>query len=471
MGNKKNKKEIENMKVKHKSINTEEKNKIIKLLIISIILACIVEFIFISSGSNLSVSRCITICGIISFIGLHFVLGFKKLYTLIVDNRFKISGIMIILSTIIGYFQNNFGLQEWILNTNTVLSLWWNIKFYGLLLVSYELFALITNKSMSCSIIGTIVITFSGAVQWNFDKIDSLILGQLVIVLINKILNEENIYKKIMWFLGIIISIATYVLTFEGYAIAFGYIFIALIIWSLIENKEKLKSNNMIFLILSLVIGIICAFILKNSTQIYYNDVIENEVKGLSFLYSYLYNMFLPFNDLGANDLFASFISAFPIPMLIALYYMYKNDDENIKFLLPIVIVAVIETVFCMSGFIDIINKITLFSNVSISRAVAGVNLANVYILFYMLNHIDKKVFSVTSAMRIVIPVMCIIAFIGYPEVFRTTRYMMIFMIEGCLISFLFLIFHDPNYKKTLLFFLCLFTLISGVTVNSIIKF
>lgn len=470
MGNKKNKKEIENMNLKRESINTEEKNKILKLEIISIILTCIIEFIFVNSGKSISIARSITVCGIISFIGLHFVLGFKKLYTIIVENRFKISGIMIIFSTIIGYFQNSFGVEEWLLNTNTVLSLWWNIKFYGLLLVSYELFNLITNKSMSCSIIGAIVITFSGAVQWNFDKIDSLILGQLIVVFINKLLNEENIYKKIMYFLGIIASIATYAITFEGYAIAFGYVFIALIIWILVENKEKLKSNNIIFLLLSFTLGIIGAFALKNYTQIYYNDIIENEVKGLSFLYSYLYNMFLPFYDLGANDLFSSFISAFPIPMLIALYYMYKNDDENIKFLLPIVIVAVLETVFCMSGFIDIINRVTLFSNVSISRAVAGVNLANVYIMFYMLKHIDKKVFSVTSAMRIVIPLMCIIAFIGYPEAFRTTRYMIIFMIEGCLISFLFLIFHDPNYKKTLLFFLCLFTLICGITVNPIIK-
>ena len=64
---------------------------------------------------------------------------------------------------------------------------------------------------------------------------------------------------------------------------------------------------------------------------------------------------------------------------------------------------------------------------------------------------------------------MIAIGFIGYPENFRTKNYMMLFMIEACLMSFLFLIFHDENYKKTLLFFLCIFALIGGITVNPII--
>ncbi len=468
MGNKKNKKEIEQMQIKHETLTEKEKGKIFILVLISILLAGITEFIFVSSGNAFSIPRSITLCGIYIFIGLHFVIGFKKLYTIIVENRFKISFVMIVLSTFIGYLRSNIGIQEWLLNTSTTLSLWWNLKFYGLLLVTYELFKVITDESQGMSIIGTIVVVFSGAVQWNFNKIDSLIWGELIVVLLNKLLNQENSKNKIWYVIGMMISIVAYAFTFTGYAISFGYVFIALIIWILIKNRKALKNNGGL-LVGATVISIVCAVILRMKIPFNYNDVIENETRGLSILYSYLYNILLPFNNLGEETaLFGSFLSAFPVPMLIALYYMYKNDD-HIEFLLPIIIVSVLETVFCMSGLPDTINKITLFSNVSLSRGVAGVSLASVYIMFYMIKHIDKKLFSVTSAMRIVVLLMLVIGFIGYPQAFRTVNYMMLFMIEACLISFLFLIFHDENYKKTLLFFLCIIALIGGITVNPII--
>lgn len=468
MGNKKNKKEIQQMQKKHETITEKEKKKIFILGLISIILSGIAEFIFVNSGNIISIPRFITVWGILGFIGLHFVIGFKKLYTIIVENRFKISIVMIAISTIIGYLQSNSGIQEWLLNTSTTLSLWWNIKFYGLLLVTYELFKIITDESQGMSIVGTIVVVFSGAVQWNFNKIDSLIWGELIVVLLNKLLNQENSKNKTLYIFGIMISIVAYAFTFTGYAISFGYVFFALTIWILIKNRNDLK-NNSVLLVGVTAISIACAVILRIKIPLNYNDVIEPEARGLSILYSYLYNILLPFNNLGEETaLFGSFLSAFPIPMLIALYYMYKNDN-HIEFLLPIVIISVLETVFCMSGLPDVINKITLFSNVSLSRGVAGVSLASVYIMFYMIKHIDKKVFSVTSAMRVVVVLMIAIGFIGYPENFRTKNYMMLFMIEACLMSFLFLIFHDENYKKTLLFFLCVFALIGGITVNPII--
>lgn len=469
MGNKKNKKDIENMHPKREKLTTWEKNKVLILCSISIILATIAEYIIFNSGNNLILSRAIIIWGISVFIGLHFVIGFNKLYTIIVENRFKISSIMIVFSTIIGFLQNEVEIKEWLLNTESVLSLWWNIKFYGLLLVSYELFNIITDGNKGYSIIGTIVIAFSGAVQWNFTEIDSLILGQLIVVLLDKLLKEEKIIKKVIFGIGIFTSIVSYFFTFEGYAIAFSYVFMALIVWIFIKNKEYLKNKKTVVISIStLLISIVCGALIKSVTQIHYNDVIINQDKGVQYLFTYLYNIVLPFKDLSANNLYGSFISIFPLPMLFALYYMYKNDD-HLEFLLPITIVAIIETVFCMSGFPNILNKISLFSNVSLSKCIASVNLANVYILFYTLKHINKKIFSITSAMRIALVLMVVVGFISYPEKLATRMYLNLFIIETCLLAFLYSIFQDKNYKNVLLFFLCIFTLIGGITVNPII--
>ena len=50
----------------------------------------------------------------------------------------------------------------------------------------------------------------------------------------------------------------------------------------------------------------------------------------------------------------------FPVPMLISLYYLFKYDDHT-EFILPIAFIALLETIFCISGLPSIVSKITLF--------------------------------------------------------------------------------------------------------------
>lgn len=384
----------------------------------------------------------------------------KKIYVKIVENRFNISAVLFILFSIIGVLLNIQRINEWILDTSTPFSLWWNFKLFSLILATYELFSVITDKSRGYSLIGTIIVVASGCVKFNFDKVDSLIWGQLICVFIEKILKEKNIYKQGILAIGILLSTVAYSFTFEGYAIAFSYVFIALIIWIMLKNREELKNKKTVSLVFStIVVSVISVVITRCLLPFSYNEILENEPKGISVLYSYLYNMLLPFFDFEGKEIFGSFISVFPLPMLIALYYMYKNE-EHTEFLLPLTIVSVIQTVFCMSGFPDIIENIVFFSKASNSCVMAAVNLTNVYILFYIIKNIDTKMFSITTAMRVAVVLMLIVGFIAYPTVFATRGFLSLFIIEDCVLSFLFLILHDLNYKKVLLFFMLLFTLL-----------
>ena len=86
---------------------------------------------------------------------------------------------------------------------------WLVIKFIALIFASFELFSIITNKNKKMSIAGTIVLAFSGCVMWNLDKIDSLILGEIITVLIYKIVTESKIKKIIPMMLGVILSSIT----------------------------------------------------------------------------------------------------------------------------------------------------------------------------------------------------------------------------------------------------------------------
>lgn len=228
--------------------NTQNKknNKILKTIIISTVLAIICELIssfIINKTNNIQIYKIIIESAIIIFIGLHFTVGIKKLYNFLIENRYKLSVILIIVSTVMGFLENSMELKEWLVTKDVSLCLWWNIKFYSLLLATYELFLIITNNK-NISIIGTIVIAFSGTVQWNFNYIDALIIGEIITVLINKLLETSKVKKQILLPITISIAIICYTYTQTSFAISFGYVFIALIIWIFIKNKEYLKKTN-----------------------------------------------------------------------------------------------------------------------------------------------------------------------------------------------------------------------------------
>lgn len=448
----------------------ENKKKIAILIIISVIISILLDIIMVNKikkYSDLSIARIVTMIGLIVYLGLHFIIGFRSLYGIIVENRYKISGIMIIISTILGFFMNSLEIKEWIFTTDKVLSLWWNIKFFVLLLASYELFLIITNKNQNLSIVGTTVLAFSGVVQLNFTKIDSLILGEIIIVLIYKIITNESIKKNILMSVAIIICSISYMYTFRPYAVAFGYVFLALIIWIIIRNRNVLKNNkiNLTSVIIVMTTAILGALIANIFFYKYNSETVEEFSYGISGLFSYLYNCLLPFYNFEQKEMFGSIISVFPIPMCISLYYMYKND-KHADFLLPITVVTVFETIFCISGFPEILSKITMFSDINSLRVMPAVGLSNLLIIFYFLENVDEEILKVKYTIRMTIILICFLMFLVYPTTFSAKKFLYLFASELSLLSFSFLNYNDKKIKKIFLFFLVSITLICGVPVN-----
>ena len=385
----------------------------------------------------------------------------------ILENRYKISFITIIISAIIGFFLNNLSITEWICTTDKMLSLWWTTKFFALILSSYEFFYLITKNDKEMSVAGTIVLAFSGCVVWNFTKIDSIILGEIITILIYKMIKEKDLKKNILNSIAIIGCFIGYTYTFIPFAIAFGYLFFALILWVVAENRKELKENKKTknLLMITVIISIVCAII----TQMFWkNTYMESSVgldSGIDGLFTYLYNPFLPYNDVASAEYFGSIITMFPLPIILALFYMYKNE-KHLEFLLPIAVVTVLETVYCISGFPEIIDKFTMLSIVGGLRVVPAVQFANLLIIFYMIKNIDDLGMKLKYAIRITLLLVCVLAFIKYPIQFALQKYLYIFVAELSVLSFLFLNYSNKKYRKVFLIVLILFTLIGGIPVN-----
>lgn len=394
-------------------------------------------------------------------------IGLNEIYERTMENRYKVSIVTIIISAIVGFFLNNMSIVEWVCTTDKILSLWWSIKFFALLLVSYELFSIITNNNKNVSVAGTIVLAFSGFVQWNFTKIDSLILGEIITVLIYKIVKEKKIKKNILNAIAVIGCSIGYMYTFRPYAISFGYLFFALILWIFCANRKDIKENKngKIVLIITVLTSIVAAIVAEIFFGNYYGENSKGLNSGIAGLFSYLYNPFMPYNKFENMELLGSIITMFPLPLILALFYMYKKE-KHLEFLLPISVIAVLETVYCISGFPEIIEKFTMISSVGGLRVVPAVQLANLFIMFYFMENIDDLNIKMKHAIRITLILVCVLAFLQYPAIFAAKKYLYLFVSELSLLTFLFLNSSDKKYKKVFLVFLILFTLIGGVPVN-----
>lgn len=365
-------------------------------------------------------------------------------------------------------------------NSSIGIAFNWNLKLFALILVTFELCYLITNKNKSISIVGTIMVVFSGFMQW-WSIVDTIIYGQLALVLLDKFMNYEKFKIRLLCLIGITISALSYIFTlYPAYMIAFGYVFFALAIWIIIKNRKNVKvtaKDIIIAIICFIAIILVCLRYLnlsENTLNIISNTSYpgeRNETGGGAFpyLFSYLYNFLLPFMNMGDNCSLASIISMFPIPMIMAIYYIYKKE-KHISFLLPVAVVAVLETVFCISGFSEVISKITLFKYVLPERAAVAVSFANFYLMIYMLANIQENLVKIKSAIRISLIITCIIVFLPLPTIVSGNGYMSIFAAIICLYTFAFLNNGDVRYRKVLLTFLVIFTLIGGVLVNPITK-
>lgn len=295
----------------------------------------------------------------------------------------------------IGYFVSiNFG-----------LSLWWFGRLFALLLVTFELCMMITNKNRIVSLMGMIMISFSAAVQWWFSTpiVEILIWGQLAVLLIDKYIRTNEFKTKLKYTLLLFVCAISYVFVFyPAWQISFGYIYLALIAWVFIKNKNQIKINKkdiiLLLLFLVLVGGFIGRFIFKSgdSLKAMTSTVYPGERKEVGGdrlnIFSYIYNILEPYESMGNDCEQASLFSLYPLPMLVSLVYIINNKKGK-DFIIPLLIVGILYTVWQFIGFgnFELLAKITLLTNVPALRIAIPLALIQIYLMVYLISVIKEK--------------------------------------------------------------------------------
>ena len=296
------------------------------------------------------------------------------------------------------------------LGNNAGLSFYWYGKLVLMLLGAYELCRIISNDNRKVSLVGAVAITFSAAVQWWYCM-DTLIWGQLILVLVNKFMKTDKKYAKYLCALGLVSVLLAYIFVlYPAWQVPFVYALGAIFIYMFVKNlKEgyKFTLHDVIVILLTILVVAGMLFYWYNTSK----DAIiatmstdypgqRRQVGGGSYIqYAYIFNMFFPYQDAFNPCETSSMLSFYPLPMIFGLVYMVaniKNKDKKerndiLLFLIPILIIGLFLTVWCTTGVPEILAKLTLMSMSTSHRVSIALGALNIYILIYLFSKMERK--------------------------------------------------------------------------------
>ena len=301
------------------------------------------------------------------------------------------------------------------------LSFYWMSRLIALLLVSFEMGMLITNKNKTLSLAYAIMITFSPVVQWWISinaLVEMLVFGQLAILLLYHYMNTEDYRKRLIIALGFAISLGGYAFTiYPAWQVPLGYVFLFLAIWVFLDNYKDFEFNKLDigFALLSLAIagaGVLYFLHMSGDTvEIVRNTLYpggrqfiggldSSQFKGktgfLQSLCNYVNSIFYPLNlnsafpsAVGISRLDSFFYDFFPVPLILYIFitFVEKNRDKLLNCLIIVYILLAVLSIFV---FPEYIYKITFISNTIQRRLILALSLLNLLILFRSLSILNK---------------------------------------------------------------------------------
>lgn len=277
---------------------------------------------------------------------------------------------------------------------------WWFPLIIGFLM-SIELFYIITNKKKLLSVAGAFLIIFSSFyLWWGFSYY--YISAPGTIVCLYYFLQNKERWKKILLGLGIAVCFSVFVTNlYPAWQVPLGYMFLAIGIWLLRENWDKiknLKKSEWVILGGSLLfmVSLIFSYLLSVSeymtaiTQTAYpGDRIDNGSFYLSKLFYCAQAPFYAYKDIGNPSEAGVFFSLFPIPTIMAAFCWIKEKKKD--WLTGGLLLAQIPMLFYLTtGLPGNVAKLLMFSNSTIFRVSDVIGLIQIYFIIIILSRYEK---------------------------------------------------------------------------------
>ena len=371
------------------------------------------------------------------------------------------------------------------------LSFYWYIRLLAMMLGSYELCLILTKKNKRASLVGMIAITFSSATQWWYCM-DSLIWGQIALVMFYHFMNTKDKWKKYLTALGILISGLSYIFVFyPAWQLPFGYVFLGIVIWMLIDSIKygdyKINKHDVIVACVTLL----CLIAILGRWYALSKDTLaaelntdypgeRQEVGGHARnLCAYFYDIFFPFRDYLNPCEYAAMLSFFPVPLILGIVYAFRNK-RNLHFWVPMLAVNIFLTIWCTVGFPAFLANITKMSMSPAGRATIPLGVSCIYLLVFLMgNYDDQKDKLLNKNIAIFLAISCT-AYVAY-KAKNTIEYADVFLyLDDIKMFFAFEVFllanicmfnmSYPKVRNFCGFVIIAIALMSGLTVNPVIS-
>lgn len=369
------------------------------------------------------------------------------------------------------------------------LSFFWCGRWIALFMVTFEFSMLFTKKNKILSLLGAFMVTLAPMVQWWFAVngiVEIFVFGELAILLLYKYMNTESFKKRCFYLLGLVLCAGGYIMViYPAWQIPMAYVFLALAIWVIVENRKNCKINgkDIISILVAILVFAGCMGYIFSQSRDTIKVVMDTVYPGsraltgggvLKKYVSYLMNPFLSFKETGlvANTCESALMfGLFPIGILLAGYTLIKEKKKDI-FLICLMIAYIFLSVYCIIGFPEIVAKLTLLSKSQSKRVMLAVGFIDVLILLRSLSIIKKP--TVTRKNALMIAIIITLVLVDLCERWNAQYVsfkMCVCMAIMCLYLCYFALRYQAKYAKYL--FVCgmVFVMImAGVPVNPLRK-
>lgn len=320
---------------------------------------------------------------------------------------------------------------------------WWFPLIVGFLM-STELFYIISNKKKLLSITGACLIIFSSFfLWWGFSSYCMTAPG--TIVCIYYFFQSKEKWKKILFGIGTAICFSVFVTNlYPAWQVPLGYMFLAVGIWLLHDNWDKIKKmKKSEWLILGtsliLLIGLVVTYLLSVSEYIkligqtaYPGKRVDNGSFYLSKLFYCAQTPFYAYQDIGNPSEASAVFGLFPIPTIMAAFCWIKEKKKD--WLTGGLLLAQIPMLlYVTTGLPEIVAKIFLFTNSTVYRTIDIIGVIQIYFIVILLSRYkDERKLPLKIAMPLGILVAGVNIYFtthDYPEYLNIYQRVLMFLL------------------------------------------
>ncbi len=278
-------------------------------------------------------------------------------------------------------------------------SFMWSFSMFFGFIISYEFCLLLSRKKRLLSLLGASLIWFS-AYNMYWSVVSIMWTGMAAVVFWNYFWSELKSVKRL--FYGLIFSVfaSNYVVClYPAWQVPFGYIFLAIAIWVVYENRECIgKYRRMDWIIVA-----VSCFVLISIIAVYlYNDydyliaVMNTKYPGarvgyggyaINKLFNYYITQFASILSVDGICEKATFYAVFPLGIVLGVFWLIQKRGRHLLLLLLMFPTVLIGT-YCLVEIPHFIAKIFLMTFSTPGRAVDSLGFISIVMFLIVVSEI-----------------------------------------------------------------------------------